>query len=125
MSRAVKISSAIGGAVIVIVLAVAFAIAALGDSDNGDDAAGSDGSNQFQRQLPGGGPPGGVDPQALQAFRDCLEENGVELPDPGSSPGSGPPAGFDPRDSDPQKAFSKCRGELPEGAGPPGGAPSF
>jgi hypothetical protein len=123
MSRWVKISSAVGGAFIVIVLVVAIAIASLG-SDGGDDAAGSDGDGRSQQPFPGGGPPRGFDREGFQAFQNCLEENGVELPEPGENAGS-PPTGFDPSDPERQEAFSECQDELPEGAGPPGGAPSF
>lgn len=121
MSRAVRISWIVGGALVVLVVVAAVAIATIGGPDGESDVAGSETS---QPQFPDDGPPGGADSEALQAFGDCLEENGVELPEPGS--GSGPPAGFDPRDSGVQEAFSKCQDELPEGARPPtGGPPSF
>jgi putative ABC transport system ATP-binding protein len=121
MSRAVRISWIVGGALVVLVVVAAVAIGTIGGPDGESDAAGSETS---QPQFPGDGPPGGADSEALQAFGHCLEENGVELPEPGS--GSAPPAGFDPRDSGVQEAFSKCQDELPEGARPPtGGPPSF
>jgi hypothetical protein len=121
MNRAVKISAAIGSALLVIVaVAVGLAIASIG---GGDDAASSDQGNRSGQQFPGSGPPGGAPPsgadqEAFQAFRDCLAKQGVELPDPRSQGGQ-PPSGFDPNDPNLQKAFSACRGELPEGAGPP------
>ena len=55
--------------------------------------------------------PGGV-PSA--EFQECMEENGVESPEPGT-PQQAPPAGF-------EKAFEACRDLLPEGgAGEAGG----
>ena len=125
MSRAVKISWAVGGAVIASLLAVALAIAVLGDSEGGDDAEGSNDRERSTQRFPGGGPPAGVNREELQAFRDCLEDNGVELPDPRSGGGGAPPAGPDGSDPDIREGFSQCQDKLPEGAGPPGRAPSF
>ena len=120
MSRAVKISAVIGGALLVIVaVAVGLAIASIGGED---DATSSDGGGRPGQRFPGGAPPGGgppsgADREEVQAFQDCLAKHGVELPDPPSQ-GGRPPSGFDPNDPDLQKAFSACRGELPEGVGP-------
>jgi hypothetical protein len=114
MSRAAKVSSAIGGAVLVVVLVVALAIASV---DGGDDAASSDSGDQSEQQFPGAGPPSGADREALRGFQECLEEQGVELPEPGSQRG-GPPSGFDPSDPDLQEALSACQDALPEGVGP-------
>jgi hypothetical protein len=120
MNRALKISVAIGGAVLVIVaVAVGLAIASIG---GGDDAASSDGGRRSEQQFPGSGPPGGAPPSGadrkdIQAFQDCLAEHGVELPDPRGQGGE-PPSGFDPNAPDLQEAFSACEGELPAGVGP-------
>ena len=51
--------------------------------------------------------PGG-EPSA--EFQECMEENGVERPEPGT-PQTAPPAGF-------EEAFEACRELLPEGAVP-------
>jgi hypothetical protein len=117
MNRALKISAAIGGAVLVIV--VGLAIASMG---GGDDAASSDGDRRSERQFPGSGPPGGAPPSGadradIHAFQDCLAEQGVELPDPRGQGGE-PPSGFDANDPDLREAFSACQGELPAGVGP-------
>jgi hypothetical protein len=120
MSRAVKIGSAIGAVVLIVVLAVALAVASIGGED---DASSSNSGSQSEQGFPGGGPPGveppsGADRADLQAFQGCLEEQGVELPDP-SDRGGGPPPGFDPNDSELQEAMSACQDELPEGFGAP------
>ena len=132
MSRTVKISAALGGAALLIVaLAVGFAIASIGGDD---DTASSEGGGRSGRQFPGAGAPGGARPSgadraALEAFQDCLAKHGVELPQPpaqGGQPPSGgqppmggqPPSGFDPSDPELQNAFAACQDELPEGFGP-------
>ncbi len=47
-------------------------------------------------------------PEAFEALRDCLTDQGVELPE-GGDPGAGAP----PELSDEQQqAFERCRGEL-------------
>jgi hypothetical protein len=54
--------------------------------------------------------PGG-EPSA--EFQECMEENGVEPPQPGV-PQQAPPAGF-------EEAFEACRDLLPQGGAPEGG----
>ena len=119
MSRAVKIGSAVGAVVLIVVLAVALAVASIGGEDDASSSnSGSQSEQGFPGGAPGGEPPSGADQADLQAFQDCLEEQGVELPDP-SDQGGGPPPGFDPNDSELQEAMSACQDELPEGFGAP------
>ena len=71
-----------------------------------------------------------IDPEEFEAFRQCMADNGVELPAP-PEPGSGPPTGPPPRpDVDRETldaAHEACQDLLPEGArfghgqGGPGG----
>lgn len=119
MSRGAKVGAALGvGVLVLVAVAVALAVASLGDSDSGNGSARSERGSQSRPAFPGGAPPSDADREALNAFRSCLEAQGVELPDPGSQDG-GPPSGFDPSDPELREAFSSCQDKLPEGVGPP------
>lgn len=80
-----------------------------GDESNGD--AGS-GAQDAPSRAPQGAPAG------IEEFQSCLEEQGVELPEPGSG---GAPPGQD-MSAEAQNAFEACQDKLPEGAAP-GSAP--
>lgn len=70
--------------------------------------------------------PGGF-AEISEETRACLEEQGVELPDPGEGPSGGgppeggPPAGFGEGAEEMREALEECGAELPEGR--PGGPP--
>jgi hypothetical protein len=67
------------------------------------------------------------DGAALQAFTECMRQQGVDVPEPsqgGPRQGPGNGRGFDPNDEDAQKALERCRGELPENGPPRGGPPA-
>lgn len=92
----------VGGAVGVVVILAAALVVVIA---SGDD--------EPERAQPVLAPLGG-DAEGTEAFRDCLAEQGVELP----APGEGPPTG----DVDElQEAFEACRELLPEGFAPQGG----
>lgn len=123
MSRSAKLSAAVGGVVLLlVVVVVVLAMVALGDSDDGDGSAQRPPGEGAQPQGPSRRPPASVDRAARQEFRDCLADQGVELPDGAPADGA-PPSGFDPSDPDLQAALSACRDKLPQGVGPPGQAP--
>jgi hypothetical protein len=116
MSRALKAALAAATALLVLAVGVTVGvIAAGGSSDEANQA-----SDRFQ-QRPDADEPGpgprlfAPDPEALEDFRECLQERGVEVPEPGSDP----PPDFD-RD-ELQKAFEACRDELPSDIRPPSG----
>jgi hypothetical protein len=89
---------------------------------------------------------GAADPEAMTAFRDCMSEHGVEVPDgstavrppgtdspPSGEPGEMPPARGELLDPDPetQEALEACADLMPQSPGgtffgpgaPPGAAP--
>jgi hypothetical protein len=73
--------------------------------------------------------------EQMDDFVSCLREHGADIPEgerpKGAAPEGAPPEGGQPpqygappgaqRDEKTQAAFEACRGELPDGAGPPGG----
>ncbi len=105
------------------------------------------GSNESQgrwRRAPSAGPPlaeelSDEDRQALEEFRSCMEDKGVEPPPRPPGPGEGGQGNFELRIEPPseeerakiEEAFKACEDKLPEGArqlgphpcGPPPGAP--
>ena len=91
----------------------AVVLAACGSGDGGGAATTSP---------EGGGAPSSA---SMQAFRDCMREQGVELPEP--SQGNGPPpggqGGRDLRGENTQAALEKCQDQLPEGLPGPGPPP--
>ena len=116
MSRRKWLLTALAGLTATIV-AVGAAVALTDDESAGPDA-------------PTDGPPAmaGPDAEAMEAFRGCLEEQGVQPPEPGLAPGPGGVAPGRPQGGLPggppeelQRAFEACADELPEGAAPPGG----
>ena len=91
---------AVGGlSALCVVLAVALAISLA----SGDDDAPA---------LPGAPAVVGGDPEEMQEFQDCMEDQGVEPPGPGQAQA---PEGFD-------DALEACGDLLPQGAPPIGGA---
>ncbi len=104
-------------------IAVAGCGGSSGDSTNAETTASSGGGAGAGGMPGGGGGPGGleIDDEA----RECLEEQGVELPEPGEGggpPEGGPPEGFEGGEEI-QKAFEECGIEAPQGGGP-GGPPT-
>jgi hypothetical protein len=82
---------------------------------SGGDSASSDSTT-----LTPGGLPGELSDEQqaqLEEFQDCLSDQGVELPEPGS----GPPATQQP-DSEMLRAMQECQQYAPEGLSP-GGPP--
>ncbi|WP_129841597.1 hypothetical protein [Streptomyces sp. RFCAC02] len=83
-----------------------------------------------QDTLPNGGPGGGggrtlTEEQiaSLQAFTECMRENGIDMPDPDSTGRLGIPEGADPQGTEFQTAMAECQ---PLAAGAPmlfGGGP--
>ena len=118
--------------------AVAFAAVSVAKDDSGD----KQGNGDVMRAGPGpGGPPtiedlSEEDRQALEEFRACMEDQGVEpppRPDGEGAEGDGPGT-FEQRVEPPseeeraqmEEAFEACKDNLPEGArhlGPPCGPP--
>lgn len=84
-------------------------------------SGGSDSSSEESTASAGqaGGPAGF---ELSDDTRACLQEQGVELPDPGEGPAGGgaPPEGGPPEGM--KEALEKCGAELPQG-GPTGGGP--
>jgi hypothetical protein len=110
MSR--KVMAIAGGAIgLIVILAVALVVAIASSGDDDSDPAEAS-PTTFQGSPPEGQRP---DPEELEEFRTCMEEQGVELPEPGEAP----PANVEEL----QQAFEACRDLLPEGLIPPGGAP--
>lgn len=71
--------------------------------------------------FPGGGFPGGGNASQFQAYRDCLTQHGVTLPDRGQGPQGGPPqGGTPPTDSSGQPVQP---GQVQNGQPPQGGTP--
>ena len=99
-------------------VAALLAIAAVAFSLRGDDEPAPRGGDNTERRRP----PAGFDRSALQEFRNCLRDQGVELPQ-GPPGGGGPPPGLGSGDGATRKAFQACRDKLPQGGAPPGGAP--
>jgi hypothetical protein len=108
-----KMTAIAAGAIAVIVaLAVALVvvIASSGDDDEGPENA-----------APGlslGSSPGGHEvpvPEELEAFRQCMRDEGIDIPEPGEAPPSDPEAV--------QEGFTACRDRLPQDFGQHGGAP--
>lgn len=119
MSGRAKVGAALGvGVLALVAVAVALAVASLGDPDSGSGSARSERDNQSRPAFPGGAPPSDAEREALNAFRSCLEAQGVELPDPGSQ-GGGPPSGIDLSDPELREALTSCQDKLPDGLGLP------
>jgi hypothetical protein len=102
------------------VLAAAAVAGCGGDSEAAANRE-SNGGQGGQPQLPA------EQRDRVQKFRDCMEENGVDLPDLSDGPPQGgPPPGIDPMSSEFRSAIQEC-GQLaprPGGMhGPPGGPP--
>ncbi len=113
-----SLASAIAAAAITAAAFAAFSLAQ-GDSSN------SGGDTTTQSQLP---PPPGMaftirakDRAALEAFRKCMSDHGINSPTPSFGDGPPPlPSPPLPSKEDRAKfadAFNACRDELPEGAG--------
>lgn len=122
---------------------VAIAIAGCGGSSGGDstlaETTASSGGEAEAGGMPSGGGPGGF--EIDDKGRECLKEQGVELPDP--SQAGGPPEGGEPPSGEPpqggppegfkggeemQKAFEECGIDAPQnpgGGGPPTDSPEF
>jgi hypothetical protein len=97
-----------GGAIAVaVILAVAFVVVVATDDDDPQEAPPRAG-------IPFAG--GGVDLSAMDDFRDCLSDHGVQPPDPSE----GPQINRTPRKM--REAFDACRDLLPA---PPNGERSF
>lgn len=113
------------GALVVLVAALL-----VGCGGSGGDSSGEASSTASSGQAGG---PGGF-AEISEETRACLEEQGVELPDPGEGPpgGGAPPEGGPPEGGPPQgfgqggeemkEALEECGAELPQG-GPGGGPP--
>jgi hypothetical protein len=133
--------------------AVALAAVSFAAKDDGS----KQGNGDVVRPGPGGGPSGGGPPgagfrmelseedrEALEEFRSCMSDEGVDLPEPPPEPGSEgsdgergerrsehrlkPPS--DEERAKMEEAFEACKDKLPEGAGqmgrpcgPPHGGP--
>lgn len=79
------------------------------DSDSGSDAAATPAAPSADQRA------------AFDELRQCLSEQGVDVPDPGSG---GPPGERGEPDPELLEAFEACRDILPAGELPgPGGAP--
>jgi hypothetical protein len=105
----------------VVVSVAAFLVGCGGSSS---DSSGEESSTASADQP--GGPRGFA--EISEETRACLEERGVELPDPGEGPPGGgappagaPPAGFGEGGEEMKEAFEECGAEPPEGR--PGGPP--
>ncbi len=105
-------------------LAVLVAALLVGCGGSSGDSSTEGSSTAISGQAGG---PGGF--ELSDDTRACLEEQGVELPDPGEGPpGSGappeggPPQGFGQGGEDMKEALEECGAELPQG-GPGGGPP--
>ena len=99
----------IGGALtLVVIVGVAIALLA-----SGDDSASSAGTT-----APLAAPEGLSEEQQsqLEALQDCLSEQGVEPPEPGSTEGPSPEM---------LQALQACQQYVPEGIGPGGGGPGL
>jgi hypothetical protein len=99
----------------------AAAFAAFSIAESGDDNGGRDriAPAPFAAPVPPGGPgayaPSEADREALEAFRQCMEDQGVEPPPRPS--GDVPPEPPSEKEMDGvQAAIERCESELPEGA---------
>ena len=121
--------------------AVAFAAVSVAAKDDGSKQGGGD----VARPSAPGGPPGVAfrmelsdeDREALEEFRSCMSDQGVDVPEPPPAPGEEGDGGdrFEHRLKPPSEeerakmdeAFEACSDNLPEGAaghpGPPCGPP--
>jgi hypothetical protein len=95
-------------ALLVLALGVTVGVIAAGGSGGEPRETGDTGEATPERL--GGQRP---DPEALEEFRDCIRDRGVELPEPGS----GLPPDLD--DEKLRAAIDACRDKLPSGLGPP------
>jgi hypothetical protein len=101
---------AAGGIALIVILAVALVVAI---ASSGDNAANPDEDSPGVFLGPGGEGFERPDPEVVEEFRACMEDHGVEVPEPGTAP---------PSDSDRlQQAFAACSDLLPEDIRPPGG----
>ena len=122
----------------VVVLVVALGVGVAYSATNGDTTANSD-TTTSSDQSGGGEPHGGAvrafrapdltdeQKQQLEAFRQCMSDQGVDLPDP-PKPGARPDPSKRPDMPDPEKlrkAHDACADKLPDDlpAPPPGCGP--
>lgn len=109
--------------------ATAFAGVSVAQDDSGNSAGKKQGSGDVTRAHGPGGPPmlqeqlSDEDRQALEEFRQCMEDNGApappERPEPGSFDEDNPPERPDPPSEEDRAAIEKaaeaCEDKLPEG----------
>jgi hypothetical protein len=121
------------------VLAIVAALAVAGCGGSSGSSSSSEESSTGSSSEAAGQTPGGF--EISEETRECLKEQGVELPEPGQDgelpEGGEPPAGGPPEGGEPpnfggaqgkkmQEAFKECGVEIPEGGqGKPGGAPDM
>lgn len=124
MSRPIKLALATAVALLVLAVGVTVGVIAAGGSGDEEPVGSNTGaaSSDPFRERPDGNPPefggdGGAapDPQALESFRDCLKDQGVDVPEPGS----GQRPDFDREGL--RRALEACRDELPSDIQPRGG----
>lgn len=95
---------------------------------------GSGGSSSSQESSAASSQQAGGLAEISEETRSCLQEKGIELPEPGQGgppggslegrpPAGGPPQGFGKGGAKMKKAFEECGAELPQGK-PEGGPPN-
>jgi hypothetical protein len=99
-----------GGLLVVIAVVVLVVVAFAGGDDSADPIS-----------TPGGVPSGLDEEQQsqLEEFRNCMSDQGVELPQPGDRPTIQGPS------PEMLEAMQQCQQYLPEGIGPGGGPPQL
>jgi hypothetical protein len=103
--KAIAIAGGAIAVIVILVVALVVAIASSGDeeaspAESSPETFLSPGTEGFERP----------DPEALEEFQVCLEEQGAELPQPGEEP---------PTDLEAlRKAFAACRDLLPDDFAP-------
>ncbi len=105
-------------AITALVLTAALSLGGCGGDDGGGDDGGADSSSDSSDTATATGGADGA-PQVSQEFRDCMEEQGAELPTEAPSDGAGTV------DPELQQAFQQCSDlapdNLPGGGGESGG----
>ncbi|PRX98071.1 hypothetical protein [Allonocardiopsis opalescens] len=92
-----------------------------------DDPATQEALQDCRSEMPNGGEPPPADEERMAAMRDftaCMQENGIDMPDPNADGSLSMPEGADPNSAEFQEAMGACRSSLggqPVMFGPPGG----
>lgn len=118
-----KLLASLAAAALTAAAFAAISVAQNGDSDDGaeGDVRAAPGAPMFHHRI--GGPPSEEERAAMEEFRNCMEENGADLPEPpdpgemrrGEMPAPPKPPTESEREAI-DDALEACEDKLPEGA---------